>query len=70
LADAPLTYAIVIAVFTLLATLLFIMRDKYSKLRSKHNQLLANKERLDVSSSDDMVREHNDFIHCASKTKK
>jgi hypothetical protein len=53
-----------------LATLLFIMRDKYSKLRSKHNQLLANKERLDVSSSDDMVREHNDFIHCASKTKK
>ena len=37
-ADAPLTYVIVIVVLTILVALLFIVRDKYSKLRSKHNQ--------------------------------
>ena len=58
LADAPLTYTNVIAVFMLMAALLFIMRDKYSRLRNKHNQLLANKEKLDISLSDVMVREH------------
>jgi len=51
------TYAIVIVVFTLLIVLLFIMRDKYSKLRIKHNQQIANKEGLD-SSWHDMVHEH------------
>jgi hypothetical protein len=53
-----LTYAIVIVVFAILVALLFIMRNKYSKLRSKHKQQTANKEGLDVSSWDDMVREH------------
>lgn len=58
MADAPLTYAIVIVVFAILVALLFIMRNKYSKLRSKHKQQAANKEGLDVSSRDDTVREH------------
>jgi hypothetical protein len=53
-----MTYAIVIVVFTLLIVLLFIMRDKYSKLRIKHNQQIANKEGLDISSLHDMVHEH------------
>jgi hypothetical protein len=33
MADTPLTYAIVIAVFTMLVALLFTMRGKYSKLK-------------------------------------
>lgn len=58
LADAPMTYAIVIVVFTILVALLFIMRDKYSKIRSKHNQHRGNTAGLDVSSWHDMVNEH------------
>jgi hypothetical protein len=49
MADAPMTYAIVIGVFTMLVVLLFTMREKYSKLRKKPDDT-KNKEGLDVSS--------------------
>ena len=57
MADAPLTYAIVIVVFAILVALLFIMRNKYSKLRRKQKQQTAKKQGLYVSKWDDMVRE-------------
>lgn len=54
MADAPLTYAIVIGVFTMLVALLFAVRKKYSKLRNKHNNT-KNKEGLDISSLKDVA---------------
>ena len=47
-ADAPATFGIVVAVCTIMVALLYIMKDKYSKLRVKHNQQVANKKGLDV----------------------
>ena len=58
MADAPATYAIVIAVLMLVGCLLFIMKDKYTKLRSRHTQLIEDKEGLDVSTWHDIVHEH------------
>ncbi|MDP9304968.1 MAG: hypothetical protein M3O68_01305 [Thermoproteota archaeon] len=55
MADAPVSYVIVIVIFAVLVALLFTMREKYSKLRNKRHQLTKNEGGLDVSSWDDII---------------